>query len=173
MPHLPPSLHDWLSLRGRIPRRVYWLRYTLPVALGSFVAAVVLAVAAPPLEAMADASEFDPSLWLLARLGIATLALLLLFGGILWVAVAGSVKRMHDHGYWGGWYVAWILFGSARVLAEDFVDMPRWLVLVDALVGLCFLIELGFRRGTDGPNRYGPDPLRANWGSGATGAGER
>jgi uncharacterized membrane protein YhaH (DUF805 family) len=27
------------------------------------------------------------------------------------------------------------------------------------VLGLALLIELGFRRGTIGPNRYGPDPL--------------
>jgi uncharacterized membrane protein YhaH (DUF805 family) len=27
------------------------------------------------------------------------------------------------------------------------------------IVGIWFLIELGFQRGTAGDNRYGPDPL--------------
>jgi uncharacterized membrane protein YhaH (DUF805 family) len=27
------------------------------------------------------------------------------------------------------------------------------------VVGLALLVELGFRRGTVGPNQYGPDPL--------------
>ena len=27
------------------------------------------------------------------------------------------------------------------------------------IFGLAFLVELGFRKGTTGPNRYGPDPL--------------
>ena len=30
------------------------------------------------------------------------------------------------------------------------------------VVSLWALVELGFRRGTDGPNRYGPDPLRSD-----------
>jgi uncharacterized membrane protein YhaH (DUF805 family) len=30
------------------------------------------------------------------------------------------------------------------------------------LVGLILLIDFGFRRGTVGPNRYGPDPLEAS-----------
>ena len=32
-------------------------------------------------------------------------------------------------------------------------------VLIVGVIGLAVLIELGFRRGTPGPNRYGPDPL--------------
>jgi uncharacterized membrane protein YhaH (DUF805 family) len=36
-----------------------------------------------------------------------------------------------------------------------------WFLLVGIipLVNLWVLIELGFLRGTPGPNRYGPDPL--------------
>ncbi len=33
------------------------------------------------------------------------------------------------------------------------------ITLVIGAVALWFLIELGFRRGVEGPNRYGPDPL--------------
>jgi uncharacterized membrane protein YhaH (DUF805 family) len=31
--------------------------------------------------------------------------------------------------------------------------------MITGIVSLALLIELGFRRGTPGPNRYGPDPL--------------
>jgi uncharacterized membrane protein YhaH (DUF805 family) len=32
-------------------------------------------------------------------------------------------------------------------------------VLLLGIFALAFLVELGFRKGTTGPNRYGPDPL--------------
>jgi len=42
-------------------------------------------------------------------------------------------------------------------------EEPSTLSLVIAVpftvVGLALLVELGFRKGTTGPNRYGPDPL--------------
>jgi uncharacterized membrane protein YhaH (DUF805 family) len=42
-------------------------------------------------------------------------------------------------------------------------DEPSLISLIIAvpftLFGLALLIELGFRKGTTGPNRYGPDPL--------------
>jgi uncharacterized membrane protein YhaH (DUF805 family) len=42
-------------------------------------------------------------------------------------------------------------------------DEPSVLSIVIALpftvLGLALLVELGFRRGTVGPNQYGPDPL--------------
>jgi uncharacterized membrane protein YhaH (DUF805 family) len=34
------------------------------------------------------------------------------------------------------------------------------LILVPfAFLGVVLIVELGFRRGTNGPNRFGPDPL--------------
>jgi len=42
-------------------------------------------------------------------------------------------------------------------------DQPSTLELVFAIpftvFGLALLFELGFRKGTSGPNQYGPDPL--------------
>ena len=42
-------------------------------------------------------------------------------------------------------------------------DEPNWLMLAIlvpfGVFGIALLIELGFRRGTVGPNQYGPDPL--------------
>jgi uncharacterized membrane protein YhaH (DUF805 family) len=42
-------------------------------------------------------------------------------------------------------------------------DQPSMLSLAIAVpftvLGVALLVELGFRRGTIGPNQYGPDPL--------------
>ena len=51
-----------------------------------------------------------------------------------------SIKRFHDRDK-SGWFV---FVGAVPVLG------PLWL-----------LVELGFLRGTVGPNRFGPDPLSA------------
>jgi uncharacterized membrane protein YhaH (DUF805 family) len=32
-------------------------------------------------------------------------------------------------------------------------------IMIEGIISLALLIELCFRRGTDGSNRYGPDPL--------------
>jgi uncharacterized membrane protein YhaH (DUF805 family) len=59
-----------------------------------------------------------------------------------------------------------VLFaGRARNLNPDpamFSLRPLFFIVLMTIVGvisLAVLIELGFRRGTPGPNRYGPDPL--------------
>jgi uncharacterized membrane protein YhaH (DUF805 family) len=57
-----------------------------------------------------------------------------------WIGLAMQVKRWHDRDK-SGW---WALISLVPVIGFFWV-----------------LIECGFVRGTDGPNRFGPDPLRA------------
>jgi uncharacterized membrane protein YhaH (DUF805 family) len=78
------------------------------------------------------------------------------------------LKRGHDRNM-----PVWLLgvfFGAGAVL--DLLTVLGWagtneepsmlslLIAVPFTVfGLALLVELGFRRGTVGPNQYGPDPL--------------
>ena len=59
------------------------------------------------------------------------------------------------------------LFGLAVIIPSILVDIKRWhdrdksgwwmLILLIPIVGaIWFLVELGFLKGTDGPNRFGP-----------------
>lgn len=56
---------------------------------------------------------------------------------IIWPALALGVKRCHDRNR-SGWFI---------------------LVSLIPIVSIWYLIEVGFLRGTDGPNDYGEDPL--------------
>jgi uncharacterized membrane protein YhaH (DUF805 family) len=56
----------------------------------------------------------------------------------IWPGLAISIKRWHDRDK-SGW---WVLIA--------FIPIIGW---------IWALIETGFLPGTDGPNRYGPDPL--------------
>jgi uncharacterized membrane protein YhaH (DUF805 family) len=82
-----------------------------------------------------------------------------------------AVKRGHDRTV-----PLWLLiafFGAGAILDLLTVlemtgteDEPSMLSLLIALpftvLGIALLVELGFRRGTPGPNKYGPDPLAPN-----------
>ena len=68
-----------------------------------------------------------------SQLASIVLALLL-----LWPNLVVGIKRCHDRDR-PGW---WLLLG-----------------LIPILGALWLLVELGFLRGTQGPNRFGPDPL--------------
>lgn len=73
---------------------------------------------------------------LLGKLGFIVLALYCL--GMIWCGLAIQAKRWHDRDK-SAW---WILIGLIPVIG------PLWA-----------LIENGFLRGTEGSNRFGPDPL--------------
>lgn len=59
---------------------------------------------------------------------------------VLWISLAVTVKRCHDRDK-SGWWI--------------------FIVLVPLIGPIWFLIDVGFLRGTPGPNQYGVDPLVA------------
>jgi uncharacterized membrane protein YhaH (DUF805 family) len=98
---------------------------------------------------------------------------------MIWINTATTVKRLHDRKRSGWWAVAifvvnrlsygyyGLFFGS--YFGVD-ISTAEQLLLVMLVVALSFLqtgvfIELFFLIGTDGPNRFGPDPTRTVPGS--------
>jgi uncharacterized membrane protein YhaH (DUF805 family) len=62
---------------------------------------------------------------------------------LAWLSICIEIKRWHDRDM-----AAWWLF----------------IGFVPVVVGLYTLVECGFRRGTTGSNRFGPDPLQSGLG---------
>jgi len=138
---------DWVyllnSFHGRISRRTFW------------IAMSVLAVAEVASHLIAEQVQGD-------RLGA------ILDLAFTYPEFAVAIKRGHDRNM-----PLWLLatfFGASALL--DLLTVLGWagtdeapsvLSLVIAVpftvFGLAMLVELGFRRGTPGPNQYGPDPL--------------
>jgi uncharacterized membrane protein YhaH (DUF805 family) len=134
------------SFRGRISRQPYWL--------GSLAIIVLLGVAIS-LLAGGEIAEGDAA----ARAGIGLLIPAL---GIplIWIGLALGAKRLHDRGKSAWWLVVFYLLPSGlQSVGERLGDVGLVLVLVGLLVSAWGLIELGFLRGTAGPNRFGSDPL--------------
>jgi uncharacterized membrane protein YhaH (DUF805 family) len=138
---------DWAylfnSFDGRIGRKAFWL------AMGALTVAEIFAhvlaeeIQGDRLSAIVDLAYTYPEF-------------------------AVALKRAHDRNM-----PVWLLivfFGASAALDLLTVlewtgaeDQPSLLSLLIALpftvLGLALLVELGFRRGTIGPNQYGPDPL--------------
>jgi uncharacterized membrane protein YhaH (DUF805 family) len=76
---------------------------------------------------------------------------------------AGTYNASEGIGVVSGLFVLLALYPSIAVAVKRCHDRDRsgWFLLVGIipLVNLWVLVELGFLRGTVGPNRYGPDPL--------------
>jgi len=138
---------DWAYLfngfYGRIGRQTFW------IGVGVLVVAEI-------------AGHFVAELLQGDRLGaIVDLA-------FVYPEFAVTIKRAHDRDL-PVWLLG-IFFGAAVVLdlltvlgwsgSEEAPSMLALAIAVPFTVfALALLVELGFRRGTVGPNQYGPDPL--------------
>jgi uncharacterized membrane protein YhaH (DUF805 family) len=81
----------------------------------------------------------------------------------LLAALAVSVKRLHDRNKRAWWLIVFYLI---PVLCNVFgyyagQDDAVFLAVPSALLSLWAVVELGFLRGTPGPNAYGDDPASA------------
>lgn len=151
---------DWkflyLSPRGRINRLVFWFA-GLGLTLGCAIVIFLILL----LGDLLGVGQGTLGLVLFILL-IATV-LSLLVG-----SVALAIKRLHDRNK-SGWWIA-LYYGASilQALAQWFgisgaPEHPNGIGLglagLTLVIGLWFLIELGFLRGTAGANAYGPDPL--------------
>jgi uncharacterized membrane protein YhaH (DUF805 family) len=93
---------------------------------------------------------------------------------MIWINAATTVKRLHDRNRSGWWaFPIFILNRLSLVYYGLFfglsfgvdISIAKELLLVMLAVAMSLLqtwvvIELVFLMGTDGPNRFGPDPTR-------------
>lgn len=138
---------DWAylfnSFEGRISRKTFWIGITVVTAAEILGHLLAEALQGDRLSAIVDLAFVYPEF-------------------------AVAAKRSHDRNL-----PLWLLivfFGGGAVLDLLTVlqltgssDQPSVLSLMIAVpftvLGVALLIELGFRRGTIGPNQYGPDPV--------------
>ena len=94
---------------------------------------------------------------------------LMLLAPIFVAAICLCLRRLHDRGRSAWWFILFIpgpplLLGVAYGLEESvgglgaaLADLPLSLGAVGLTVWAW--VEIGFRRGTRGPNAFGPDPV--------------
>ena len=100
---------------------------------------------------------------------------------MIWINAATTAKRLHDRNRSGWWAIAVFVVNRLSYLYYGLffglsfgvdISTVREMLLVMLAVALSLLqtwivIELFFLAGTDGPNRFGPDPTRAAPGAAA------
>jgi uncharacterized membrane protein YhaH (DUF805 family) len=144
-------VHLLTGFSGRIRRRDFWiglgLLLIIEIALSFGFAGLMRPTGATELE--------RATMWF-------ALAIL------LWGSAVLIVKRLHDRDKSALWYP---VFGLGPVVAYELgVEFSSnisnqlsaaqgafW--LLSAALWVWAIVELGFMKGTQGPNRYGPDPL--------------
>jgi uncharacterized membrane protein YhaH (DUF805 family) len=121
----------YFSFYGRISRKTYWLTYVLLPIVVLALASIPLGVFGKGLHGQLDEMNAPPIM--------AASGLLIIVWLVLAIAgLSGIVKRLHDRGRTGWFY---------------------FIVLIPLVGPIWLLVELGFLRGTAGPNEYGQDPL--------------
>ena len=123
-------LQFFFSFSGRINRAKFWIYWALYV-----VTALLMDRILSLLEGPGGSAEAAMSGAAEAALILVSLAYLVV---VTWSYLAVHVKRWHDRNK-SGW---WVLIGFIPIIG--FV----WT-----------MIECGFLKGTEGENRFGPDPL--------------
>jgi uncharacterized membrane protein YhaH (DUF805 family) len=138
---------DWLyllnSFDGRISRKTFWIAMGVVTVAEIFGHLVAEQIEGDRLSAIVDLAFTYPEF-------------------------AIALKRGHDRNMplWltGSFFAAGALLDLITVLGlSGTTDEPSSLSIAIAVpftvLGLALLVELGFRKGTPGPNQYGPDPL--------------
>ena len=134
------NLQTFTSLDGRIPRKTFWLAVLVMVVISWILQFIVFAIFGgsamtavdPNMTPEAQAAAMQQALsgmWL--PLGVVVLL-------TLWPSICIYAKRWHDRNKSGWWSL---------------------IMFVPIIGGIWLLVELGFLRGTEGPNKYGPDPI--------------
>jgi uncharacterized membrane protein YhaH (DUF805 family) len=139
-------VHLFTSFEGRITRQPFWIAWAVFIAI----------------EVAISFSGGDDARW-----GTA-LDLVLTYPQF-----AVCAKRGHDRNT--PMWIVGLFFAIGAVF--DVLLLGGWISNADVanatppmlaflipyvVFGLALIIDLGFRRGTVGPNRYGPDPLETN-----------
>jgi uncharacterized membrane protein YhaH (DUF805 family) len=128
------------NVDGRITRKTFWLASIAVLMIELLIAAAAAATA----EEFADEATGDLAMDIVYR-NISTWVI-----GAWYVVLATSdVLR----------FFGWLrsspnqnVFSSTNLISFAFI-------MIAGIISLALLVELGFRRGTLGPNRYGPDAL--------------
>jgi uncharacterized membrane protein YhaH (DUF805 family) len=155
-------LNGWtlFGFRGRLNRKPYWIA-TIELMIAALIVASGVAIVFNVTGQAPTAQE----LLRVAHPWLTGFTLLLAYP-----AAAVFAKRLHDRNK-TGWLAALLI---VPMLVGTWLD-PSGSVMqtplihsiylaastMTIIVGIWFLIELGFMRGTPGDNRYGRDPLAA------------
>src|SRR5262245_35947681 len=142
---------NWLSLftsfEGRISRQPFWIAWAVLIAVDIALYFVTQRLNDDRIDAVADLVMLYPQFAVSAKRGHDR-------NTPAWVVGAFfALLAIFDLLVLGGW--------MSPATLERQTPLATGILIPIAIFALVLIIDLGFRRGTVGPNRYGPDPLDA------------
>ena len=135
------GIYLFTSFSGRINREPFWIGFGILVAVEVTAQCLASQVEGDTLSTVLDLAFTYPEFEL-------------------------AVKRANDRDL-TPWIVALFFAGNVALDLFTLLNGPldtsnpiNGIILIPfALLAVALIVELGFRRGTNGPNRFGPDPL--------------
>lgn len=119
------TLKSLFSFQGRFSRSQFWVwGFGLPALVGALCVGLISALMLPGADAGGVSGIF--------------IVVGLLYLPLTFVGIAGSVKRLHDLGRSGWWYLLTLI----------------------PLINVGFVIWIGAFKGLRNPNQYGDNPLQ-------------
>jgi uncharacterized membrane protein YhaH (DUF805 family) len=170
-------LQNFIGFDGRIGRKSWWLGLIILTILGTLVYLVLSAIMGNSLAAAMDPENLKNPAFVESAMRSAHIQGLISTAIFLYPGLALSGKRLNDRDR-PSWlkYVFYApavaspvlgFFGLTQVMKDVggglVVPYPTTIGLIVTVLtlisGIWMLIELGFLRGTDGPNQFGADPI--------------
>jgi len=141
------------SFRGRLNRGKYWL----VLLIGMVISAISVSIEASLIPGLQMGMYGSPG-GIMAVIGLITIILLF----VLWSSLAIGCKRLHDRNKSAVWLVLFwlapsVLYAIGQSIGANVAG--AFVALVGAAIAIWGLVEIGFLKGTTGPNDFGPDPL--------------
>ena len=141
------------SFSGRINRKPWWLTN---LAIGVIVFVVMVAVM---MMAGGALLSQDPAA-MVGALGGVAIVLVIVIIPLIWIWLALGAKRLHDRNKSAWWLlILWVLPLVLQYIGGMIDSVGFIFGLAGFAISIWAIVELGFLRGTVGPNQYGPDPL--------------
>jgi uncharacterized membrane protein YhaH (DUF805 family) len=129
------NLQTFTSFEGRSPRKTFWLSFLVLLIVSWILQFIVFAIFGGSMMTMDPNASPEAQMEAMNGMWLPFGIVILL---TLWPSLAIYAKRWHDRNKSGWWSL---------------------IMFVPIIGGIWMLVELGFLRGTEGRNTYGPDPI--------------
>lgn len=169
------------TFRGRINRKPWWLvgfgMFFIMIAVVFLIFAIVVLASQKgglgsggPMDFVmavlylmlgaANLLSHDPMAFVTtASLLLIAISVLLIIILSFWVGLAVGAKRLHDRNKSAWWMLLfWLIPAVLQTVGERIGGSGSIFVLAASAIWIWGVVEMGFLRGTAGPNPYGPGP---------------
>lgn len=140
------------GFNGRITRSQFWLGQIALIGLVVLVLMIwaigLAGTVGPDFQNFPQRQQNEAALSVVTGLAVAVIVTTIL---ICWIGTALAIKRLHDRGKSGWSTLTYATPGIVSAIAPLGIFL-----LISVAVNVWFFIELGFLKGDDGANAYGP-----------------